>query len=178
MRTKIEAPYSWAFLEEFFFPDSSDWNAVITLAAAFRRFNEAYLSTVRALVARWDDALHGVGGDPLRENWARFRPLRRSREEDWSDWLAYLLESSRTGRRTAVERTGAHRTLPLGSKVPGDEPAQRPVGPGDDQRPGAVPLPPRDRPVLRRGPRPRYGPPRRGQGADRAHRVLSPGAES
>jgi hypothetical protein len=42
MRTKIEAPYSCAFLEEFFFPDSSDWNAVITLAAAFRRFNEAY----------------------------------------------------------------------------------------------------------------------------------------
>ena len=28
-------------------------------------------------------------------DWSKFRPLRRDREEDWSDWLAWLLETSR-----------------------------------------------------------------------------------
>lgn len=31
--------------------------------------------------------------DPLREPWHRFRPLRLSREEDWADWLAHLVET-------------------------------------------------------------------------------------
>ena len=39
-----------------------------------------------------------LGGDPAAIDWSAFRPLRRYREEDWSDWLAQLIEDSHTGR--------------------------------------------------------------------------------
>jgi hypothetical protein len=32
--------------------------------------------------------------DPCRKDWSQFRPLRLSREEDWSDWLAFLIAES------------------------------------------------------------------------------------
>lgn len=51
----------------------------------------------RCLLA-WDRELEDIGGDPSRDDWALFRPLRLSREEDWSNWLGHLLASSRTGR--------------------------------------------------------------------------------
>jgi hypothetical protein len=38
------------------------------------------------------------GGDPLHSaHWEDFRPLRLRREEDWSDWLYYLLQFSKRG---------------------------------------------------------------------------------
>lgn len=46
----------------------------------------------------WDEVLADLGGDPSARDWTSFRPLRRDREEDWSDWLAHLVEDSRTGR--------------------------------------------------------------------------------
>jgi hypothetical protein len=51
---------------------------------------------------RWDQKLQDLGGDPAREDWSLFRPLRLSREEDWSDWLSHLLERSRSGRRADI----------------------------------------------------------------------------
>lgn len=47
--------------------------------------------------SEWNRIVATLGGDPGGEDWLRFRPLRTDREEDWSDWLAYLLETSRTG---------------------------------------------------------------------------------
>lgn len=46
---------------------------------------------VGRLLATWDTALEDFGGDPVRDDWEEFRPLRLTREEDWSDWLAYLI---------------------------------------------------------------------------------------
>ena len=46
------------------------------------------------LLKKWDGRLHGLGGDPSILNWQNFRPLRLTREEDWSDWLGWLLENS------------------------------------------------------------------------------------
>jgi len=46
---------------------------------------------------RWEKRLRPLCGDQTTINWSKFRPLRRSREEDWSDWLAWLLETSQTG---------------------------------------------------------------------------------
>lgn len=47
-----------------------------------------------ALLARSEERLvPALRPDPLREAWHRFRPLRLSREEDWADWLAHLLET-------------------------------------------------------------------------------------
>ncbi|MDD5306020.1 MAG: hypothetical protein PHU25_01745 [Deltaproteobacteria bacterium] len=58
-----------------------------------------HITTERAeLLGPWDVALQDLGGDPCRRDWSKFRPLRLSREEDWSDWLAHLLESSATDR--------------------------------------------------------------------------------
>jgi len=52
---------------------------------------------LRAAIAVWADRLADLGGEPVCQDWSRFRPLRLSREEDWSDWLAYLFETSSTG---------------------------------------------------------------------------------
>jgi hypothetical protein len=49
------------------------------------------------LFAQWQAELADLGSDPLTIDWIRFRSLRVSREEDWSDWLAFLLETSVTG---------------------------------------------------------------------------------
>lgn len=46
----------------------------------------------------WDDSLVDLGRDPSARDWTSFRALRREREEDWSDWLAQLIEDSETGR--------------------------------------------------------------------------------
>jgi len=49
---------------------------------------------VITLIRKSDRVLKYLGGDPMRWDWNRFRPLRLSREEDWSDWLAFLIERS------------------------------------------------------------------------------------
>jgi hypothetical protein len=73
------------------------WEAVVHLgklasATLYKR------SEFRAnLVDAYDERLRDLGGEVMRQNWSAFRPLRLSREEDWSDWLAFLLQSSSTG---------------------------------------------------------------------------------
>lgn len=52
---------------------------------------QAELDGVGLLLSSWDAALRAFGGDPIREDWKAFRPLRLAREEDFSDWLAFLL---------------------------------------------------------------------------------------
>ena len=46
---------------------------------------------------KWDTKLKLYGGDTSNFDWYQFRPLRLDREEDWSDWLAYLISESQTG---------------------------------------------------------------------------------
>lgn len=67
------------------------WKAAIDLQFAPKR------ELVKGLRDHWDDVLREFGGDPHARDWARFRALRRHREEDWSDWLAQLIEDSVTG---------------------------------------------------------------------------------
>jgi hypothetical protein len=73
-----------------------------TNVAAWTRTIEGYVGAERDVLARsraaWDEALSDLGGDPTARDWMSFLPLRRDREEDWSDWLAQLLEDSSTGR--------------------------------------------------------------------------------
>jgi len=52
---------------------------------------------VERSLAIWDGLLADLGGDPSFKDWRSFRPLRLTREEDWSDWLAHLIQSSATG---------------------------------------------------------------------------------
>jgi hypothetical protein len=49
------------------------------------------------LLAQWNRRLKKLGGDPTYFDWRKFRPLRLTREEDWSDWLGFLIEKSEGG---------------------------------------------------------------------------------
>jgi len=73
------------------------WSSANALAAAARAFAAPEQSDLERVLASWDDALHALGRDPSRRDWLSFRPLRLGREEDWSDWLAHLLQTSSTG---------------------------------------------------------------------------------
>lgn len=72
-------------------PDLSRWTDLASEAVAVEE------RRLRSLLDYWDDAFRDLGGDPSRTDWRKFRPLRLSREEDWSDWLCHLLETSTTG---------------------------------------------------------------------------------
>lgn len=70
------------------------------------------VTRLREWLLESDAQLAELGGDPLRDAWASFRPLRLSREEDWSDWLAHLIQTSRTGVFWSVALRGR---LPSGA---------------------------------------------------------------
>lgn len=80
---------------------SADWaRGVDPWMLSVRELAAQEADAVASLLDAWEKRLGPFGGDPLREDWTRFRPLRLSREEDWSDWLAHLLEHSE-GRELA-----------------------------------------------------------------------------
>jgi hypothetical protein len=56
-----------------------------------------YKNRYKKLERQWKLKLKPLCGSFYSTDWERFRPLRQSREEDWSDWLAWLLETSITG---------------------------------------------------------------------------------
>jgi hypothetical protein len=61
------------------------WDAALAWAPAFERLIDVGAKALGLALERWDERLRDLGGDPAREDWSRFRPLRLSREEDWSD---------------------------------------------------------------------------------------------
>lgn len=73
------------------------WDVVEPMVQLHRRMVAAQREDIAHLLQRWDELLHDLGGDPTSRRWETFRPLRLSREEDWSDWLAHLLATSTTG---------------------------------------------------------------------------------
>lgn len=79
-------------------------NREIDSWGVFHEFEEDYKSiiseryeVINKLLKNWNDLLKDLNGDPTYYNWNDFRPLRLSREEDWSDWLAHLIATSKTG---------------------------------------------------------------------------------
>lgn len=87
---------AWAALEE--------WREVAGRAAA------AAESELAAAARRWQGWLEPLG-EVSSLDWRRFRPLRLSREEAWTDWLAHLLEHSSSGL-LAEALLGGHLGLP------------------------------------------------------------------
>lgn len=74
-----------------------DWMALDDwINAAFVALKEQY-KDLDKLATDWNERLHDLGGDPCVYNWKGFRPLRLEREEDWSDWLAHILQTSKEG---------------------------------------------------------------------------------
>jgi len=73
------------------------WNSFNLFFNTFKNFSEKEKKYYMELLERSDEILHEYGGDPLNHEWSDFRPLRLSREEDWSDWLAFFIKES-TGK--------------------------------------------------------------------------------
>jgi hypothetical protein len=73
------------------------WDAVDAMLRPALEAAEFADATLKGELAQWNRELATIGGDPAFVDWRRFRPLRLSREEDWSDWLAHLIETSRSG---------------------------------------------------------------------------------
>jgi hypothetical protein len=93
---------SWAWTESWRAPRRQvTWNAAEEWSRSFRAVVKAAGRRLDTCLGQWDVALDDIGGDPSREDWKAFRPLRLSREEDWSDWLFHLLTSSESGRCAA-----------------------------------------------------------------------------
>lgn len=77
------------------------WTATDEWLGKVRSAATAEAKQLRPLLRRWDLALKSHGQDPSRESWADFRPLRVNREEAWSDWLQFLMQSPE-GHRLAT----------------------------------------------------------------------------
>lgn len=92
--------YSWDFLKKFQIEaihSVHEWQAVTRLIEKAEQAIKPHLQECQDLEILWEKRLRPLCGDQTNINWSNFRPLRRSREEDWSDWLAWLLETSQTG---------------------------------------------------------------------------------
>jgi hypothetical protein len=101
----IDLDPGWTVFDRFRRPRDTrqvSWNGIRRWISA----TEAGLGAERNDLGRrrgaWDIALEDLGGDPSSRDWTSFLILRRDREEDWSDWLAQLLEESSTGRFAAA----------------------------------------------------------------------------
>lgn len=122
----------WSVFDGFVRPRRTlipSWAEVDAWADAVEKQLRPRREAVNKLRRSWSSSLSELGGDPTERNWASFRPLRRQREEDWSDWLAQLLEDSSTGhfasllfatvteeeRRTGLALPHVEREVPCGS---------------------------------------------------------------
>lgn len=75
----------------------SQWEVIDEFIGAYTNVFEEQYSKLDHLLNEWDQALETFGNDPTHVDWSHFRPLRLAREEDWADWLAFLIERSTTG---------------------------------------------------------------------------------
>lgn len=97
---RVPAIPSWSVFESFPKPRQAvlpDWAGVSEWSALGSSTAERLWRELGDQLERWDDRMAALGGDPSRREWARFRPLRLSREEDWSNWVAFLLAESQSG---------------------------------------------------------------------------------
>lgn len=79
----------------------SSFHALAPWLAQLGALLDADLLLLDAEQGEWNRRLAELGGDPATLDLSSFKPLRLSREEDWSDWLAHLLVTSKTGRLAA-----------------------------------------------------------------------------
>jgi hypothetical protein len=73
------------------------WDVVDELRRDAAEAGSEQESALNEMLARWHTRLDSIGGEPTYSDWSAFRPLRLTREEDWSDWLAHLVATSKHG---------------------------------------------------------------------------------
>lgn len=74
-----------------------NWNDFDFLINLFNNVCSSKYNELLPLIEKWDELTKHIGKDPTHINWNKFRPLRLNREEDWSDWLSFLIENSEYG---------------------------------------------------------------------------------
>ncbi|MEQ1732081.1 MAG: hypothetical protein ABL940_00320 [Bacteroidia bacterium] len=74
-----------------------NWSDFDVLNKSFNTIIEAQYKELIPLIEQWDSLTIDLGKDATHKNWSNFRPLNLSREEDWSNWLAFLIEHSESG---------------------------------------------------------------------------------
>ena len=77
--------------------NTTSWIDFDCLNFSYSKILEVKYKELIPLIDIWDNLTLNLGKDPTHINWNNFRPLKLSREEDWSDWLAFLLENSESG---------------------------------------------------------------------------------
>ena len=87
-----------------------DWKPVDDHIASFRQFGDDVRPKVDAQLLMWDALFSYLGGDPAYEDWSEFRPLRLRREEQWSDWLAWLIMSAKSPHIARLVRPSLNDT--------------------------------------------------------------------
>lgn len=105
LRTK-QAPHrivrvtsDWSFVEVFKVPEPSlSWDAALVLSKASASMDAPLRERLRVLLDHSNRVFEDLGGDPFVTDWIGFRPYGLRREEDWSDWLAWLLHTSSSGQ--------------------------------------------------------------------------------
>lgn len=93
---------SWSVFEDwnparFRQAKGPDWGVFEELERAHSTMAFGRHEELINLLSKWDRRLERLGGDPTYFDWRNFRPLRLKREEDWSDWLSFLIEKSEGG---------------------------------------------------------------------------------
>jgi len=108
----MTSPSRWSVADGWTPPPSAplSWYVVEPLLDLAGDLLRKARGELESLLARWQEELADLGSDPLTNDWTRFRSLRVSREEDWSDWLAFLLETSVTGMLADVLFGVGHRS--------------------------------------------------------------------
>ena len=74
-----------------------NWQAFDELIPLHNAILDEQYKVFLPLLTQWDSIFAALGKDPTHQNWDRFRPLRLTREEDWADWLAHLIQTSTSG---------------------------------------------------------------------------------
>jgi len=86
--------WNYKVKEKIIYPD---WHLFDSMVSTLSSFYKKKYKEFQSLYSKWDKELKLYGGEPSNFNWDHFRPLRLSREEDWSDWLIHLISESQTG---------------------------------------------------------------------------------
>jgi hypothetical protein len=74
-----------------------DWSSFDRLIPYHNAIINKEYEELFPLLEEWDIILNDLNGEPTYRDWDKFRPLRLSREEDWADWLAHLIQTSEKG---------------------------------------------------------------------------------
>ena len=94
----FKAPVSTSLAKTRRVPEMPDWDSADEISVALQKAAAQIQGRLDNTLARWEIKLAQLGGDPQHHEWQHFRPLRLQREEDWSDWLAHLLATSKSGQ--------------------------------------------------------------------------------